>query len=106
VPLSLGQWGFHSLRSEHKLALSLAEQIEKIGEARNDFTAQLLARRAQGITRCYLGEFVAARVLMEQCHDLSDPAHRAIGAGLSYDPYAAMLAHLVFRSHQRIPKSA
>ena len=94
VPLSLGQWGFHSLRSEHKLALSLAEQIEKIGEARNDFTAQLLARRAQGITRCYLGEFVAARVLMEQCHDLSDPAHRAIGAGLSYDPYAAMLAHL------------
>ena len=36
VPLSLGQWAFHLGRAEHKLALSLAEQIEKIGEARND----------------------------------------------------------------------
>ncbi len=32
------------LRSEHKLALSLAEQIEKIGEERNDIAAQLLGR--------------------------------------------------------------
>ena len=42
VPLILGQWGFHCVRSEHRLALSLAEQLEKIGEARNDAAAQLL----------------------------------------------------------------
>ena len=94
VPLIYGQWAFHLVRSEHKLALSLAEQIEKIGEARNDVAAQLLGRRAHGLTRCYLGEFVAARALLERCHGLSDPAHRAIGAGLSDDPYAVMLAHL------------
>ena len=61
VPLSLGQWQFYWVRAEHKLALSLAEQIEKIGEARNDVTAQLLGRCLHGVTHCFLGEFVAAR---------------------------------------------
>ena len=94
VPLIFGQWQFHLIRSEHKLALSLAEQIEKIGEARNSAAAQLQGRRAHGFTRCHLGEFVVARALLERCHGLSDPARRIIGAGLSYDPYAVMLADL------------
>jgi class 3 adenylate cyclase/tetratricopeptide (TPR) repeat protein len=94
VPRIYGQWAFYFLRSEHKLALSLAEKFEEIGEARNDVVAQLLGRRAKGVTRCYLGEFVAARALLEQCHGLGDPALRAIGAGLSVDPYATMLAQL------------
>ncbi len=93
VPLSFGQWTFHLVRSEHRLALSLAEQLEKIGERRNDVWAQLQGRHARGTTRCFLGEFVAARALLEGCHDLSDPAHRATGGGLSEDPYAALLAH-------------
>jgi predicted ATPase len=38
--LLLGRWVFHSVRGEHKLALSLAEQVEKIGKARNDVKAQ------------------------------------------------------------------
>jgi predicted ATPase len=94
VRLSLGQWAFHLHRSEHKLALSLAEQVEKFGEARNDATVQLRGRRAIGLTRCFLGEFLAARTLLEQCHSLGDPAHRAINAGLSDDPYATMRAYL------------
>jgi len=94
VPLIYGQWAFHFLRSEHKLALSLAEQLERIGETRNDVAVQLQGRRAQGVTRCYLGEFVVARTFLEQCHGLGEPAHRAIGAGLSSDPYAMMLAQL------------
>jgi class 3 adenylate cyclase/tetratricopeptide (TPR) repeat protein len=93
VRLSFGQWAFHLGRSEHKLALSLAEQIEKIAEARNDIRAQLRARRANGMTRLHLGEFVAARALLDQCHGLAD-AHRGIGAGLVEDPYATMLAYL------------
>ena len=95
VPLTVGQWAFHYIRSEHKLALSLAEQIEKIGGARNDVAAQLHGRRAHGWTRSFLGEFVAARTLLERCHGLSDPAHRAVGrTGMSDDPYAMALAYL------------
>jgi hypothetical protein len=30
VPLIYGQWAFHLIRSEYKLALSLAKQFEKI----------------------------------------------------------------------------
>ena len=70
VPLIFGQWAFHFVRSEHRLALSLAEQLEKIGEARNDVAAQLLGRRVHGLTRFFLGEFVAARALLERCHGL------------------------------------
>jgi class 3 adenylate cyclase/tetratricopeptide (TPR) repeat protein len=92
VRLSFSQWAFHLGRSEYKLALSLAEQIEKIAEARNDVSAQLRGRRANGMTRLHLGEFVAARALLDQGHGLAD-AHRGIGAGLA-DPYATMLAYL------------
>ena len=61
VPLIVGQWGFHFVRAEHRLALALGEQLEKIGEARNDAAAQLLGRFTHGVARFYLGEFVAAR---------------------------------------------
>jgi predicted ATPase/class 3 adenylate cyclase len=94
VPLLYGQWAFHAVRSEHRLAMSLAEQVEKIGEARNDVAAQLLGRRANGRTRLQLGELVAARALLERCHGLADPAHRAIRGGVSEDPYAVMLSYL------------
>ncbi len=94
VPLSWGQWAFHLVRSEHRLALSFAEQLEKLGGARNDLWAQLQGRRAQGYTRIYLGEFVAARALLERCHTLSDPAHRVGRAGLTEDPYAILLSWL------------
>jgi class 3 adenylate cyclase/tetratricopeptide (TPR) repeat protein len=94
VRLSLGQWAFHLHRSEHNLALSLAEQVEKFGQARTDTTVQLRGRRAIGLTRCFLGEFLAARSLLEQCHSLGDPAHRTAAAGLSDDPYATMYGYL------------
>jgi class 3 adenylate cyclase/predicted ATPase len=94
VSLLYGQWAFHLIRSEHKLALLVAEQLEKVGEARNDVAAQLQGRVANAVTRLLLGEFVAARALLEQCQGLRDPAHRAVGAGLSLDPYAAMLQYL------------
>ena len=73
----LGQWVFHRNRGEYKLALALAEQVEKIGEARNDVSVQFMGRWASGFTRLHLGDFVAARALLEQCHGLADPAlHR------------------------------
>jgi predicted ATPase len=104
VPLLSGQWVFHVVRAEHKLALPLTEQIEKIGEARNDVTAQLLGRRANGMTRFYLGEFVAARALLEQCHGLSDPAHRAAAGAILTTPdppLAVTLAYLGYIDQAR-----
>jgi class 3 adenylate cyclase len=94
VRLSFGQWAFHFGRSEYKLALSFAEQIEEIAKARNDVRTQLRGRRANGLTRLHLGEFVTASALLDQCHGLADPSHRGIGAGLAEDPYATMLAYL------------
>ena len=93
VPLMLGQWVFHLVRSEHRLALSIAEQIEQMGAARNDVAAKLQGRRASGWTCCYLGDFVTARKLLDQSRGLSDPAHRTFTAGLAEAPYPAMLAY-------------
>jgi predicted ATPase/class 3 adenylate cyclase len=94
VPVLIGQYAYHLVRAEYKLALSLAEQIEKIGEARNDVAIQLAGRRRSAYARLRLGEFIAARTLLERCHGLADPAHRALAGSMSDDPYSAMLATL------------
>jgi tetratricopeptide (TPR) repeat protein len=95
VPLLYGQWAFRLVRAEHRLALSYADQMEQVGETRNDVAALLLGHWMHGLTRLFLGEFVAARALFEQCDGLSDPAHRAVYAALSeQDPHPAMLVHL------------
>jgi tetratricopeptide (TPR) repeat protein len=72
-----GQWNFHRNRGEYQLALPLAEQMEKIGEARNDVAVQWMGRWASGYTRLFLGDCVAARALIERCHGLADPALRS-----------------------------
>ena len=95
VPLLWGQWTFHLARSELRLALSLAERIEQIGEVEDNVVLRLLGHRVHGMTRFHLGEFVAARALFARCHGLNDPAHRAVDAVLSAeDPYAVVLAYL------------
>ena len=57
--LFYGQWIFHRVRGEHRLALALAEQMEKIGEARNNVALQLVGRRTSGETHLFLGHFVS-----------------------------------------------
>jgi hypothetical protein len=86
------EWAFHSFRAEHRLALSRAEHIEKLGKTLG-VGVQLLGRRLHGLTCFYLGEFMASRTLLERSLGLSDPAHR-LGPALSEDPYAVVLAHL------------
>ncbi len=93
-PVFLGQSSFHRVRGEHQQALALAEQLETIGVARSDVTAQLVGRWANGRTRLFLGDFVGARLRLEQCHELADPAHR--GGVSSADPYSMMLAYLAW----------
>jgi predicted ATPase len=95
VPLLYSQWSFHTVRAEHKRALSLAEQMEKLGAAQNDEATLLLGRSLHGQSCFYLGEFLAARALLEQCHGLRDSAHRAVYAAFTVqDPYCANLARL------------
>jgi class 3 adenylate cyclase/tetratricopeptide (TPR) repeat protein len=96
-PLLQGQGSFHLLRSELKLALSLAQQIEEIGKTRNDAGMLLAGCTNQGIICFYSGEFVTARDVLEQCY--ADPADRtavrAAGATVSpVDLYSAMLVYI------------
>jgi predicted ATPase len=90
-----GQWAFHLIRSELGRALSLAERTEQIGAAQDNVALRLLGHLEHGQVRFYLGEFVAARALFEQCHGLNNPAHRVVYAAVApSDPYAQMLAWL------------
>jgi predicted ATPase len=95
-PLIVNQWIFHFARSEHRVALSLAEQMEKMGGERNDVAAQLIGRDFRGLACCCLGQFPAARDLLERCHGLADPAVRAAASAelALADLYPVMLAHL------------
>jgi class 3 adenylate cyclase/tetratricopeptide (TPR) repeat protein len=93
VPLIAHQWAFHLIRAEYRLALAQAEQVDRMGEARNDVATRLLGRYLHGHTRLFLGEFVTARALLEGCMGLADPAHRNIAGG-SVDNYSGMLIYL------------
>jgi class 3 adenylate cyclase/predicted ATPase len=95
VPLLYFQWGFHSVRAEHELAVFLAEQMEKLGETRKDQATLLMGHYIHGASCHYRGEFVTARALLELCDGLRDPAARAICAAIAVaDPHAASLGHL------------
>src|SRR5215472_9135671 len=95
-PLLFGHCAFHYLRGEHKLALPLAEQMEKTGQARGDATCVLIGRGLRGIICSIAGEFVAARTVWAQCYAMNDPtnraAHRAACAAVtSEDPHVVIL---------------
>ncbi|OKO82621.1 hypothetical protein AC629_23640 [Bradyrhizobium sp. NAS80.1] len=95
APLLYSQWGFHSVRAEHELAVSLAEQMEKLGETRKDQATLLLGHYIHGASCHYRGEFVTARGLLELCEGLRDPAARATCAAIAVaDPRAASQGHL------------
>jgi class 3 adenylate cyclase/predicted ATPase len=89
------QWGFHVVQAEHELAVSLAEQMEKLGETREDQATLLLGHYMHGASCYFRGEFVKARTLLELCDGLGDPAARAISSAIAVaDPHAASLGHL------------
>jgi predicted ATPase len=69
---------FHLIRAEHKLAQSCADEMEKIGRARNNPTMVLLGRSRQAVSHYFLGEFVAAQTLFEQCEALINPKNRVV----------------------------
>ena len=95
VPLLYGLWGFHYIRGESKLALSAAEQMEALGEARSDDLVLMLGHVYHAIIRYCLAEFATSVALLNKCHDLSKPSHREACAGLTAeDPYVMALSWL------------
>jgi predicted ATPase len=94
VPLLYSQWVFRMVRGEHKQALLLAEQMEKVGEPQDDESTLLNGHHLHGSSHFYTGEFVAACTLFEQCHGLGEAARRAIFAKYAVqDPHATNLIH-------------
>jgi class 3 adenylate cyclase/tetratricopeptide (TPR) repeat protein len=95
VPLLYGLWGFHYIRGESKLALSAAEQMEALGEARSDDLVLMLGHVYHAIIRYCLAEFAPSVALLNKCHDLSKPSRREACAGLTAeDPYVMALSWL------------
>ena len=93
-PVLYGQWAYHLVRSEHRVALSFAERIEQHGELQNDVTLSLLGHFYHGISRYWLGEFAAAHALFEQSDNLRDPVVRnTISRMIPEDAYVAMLGY-------------
>jgi len=95
-PPLLGQLAFHFARSEQKLALALAQQMEEIGKARNDAAMLLMGRIGRSSICFNSGEFVTARVVFEQCYAMSNPSKRAAVRGV-WPPGTASPHVLVLR---------
>lgn len=91
VPLLHAQCTFHLIRAEYKLALPLAGQLEKIGQAHEDVAVLFLGRFKKGQLRFYLGEFVAAQELNEQSRGVIDPARRGVLTTLTGTDQSALI---------------
>jgi predicted ATPase len=77
------------------LALTLAEKMERMSEGRHNEAALLLGHSIHGFQRLNLGELATARALLEHCHEMSDPAHRAMYTAMTgADQYIIMLVYL------------
>ena len=72
VPLLQRQWLYHLARSEHRLALLIAEQIERRGAEQNNSAVLLLGHALHGVTSFFLGDFILARALFEQSRGLGN----------------------------------
>jgi tetratricopeptide (TPR) repeat protein len=95
IPLLYGRWAYHAVRAEHRLAMLLAEKMEKLNNGGDDVGALLFGPFLHGINHHQLGEFAAARALFERCQGLRAPALRRTLSKLApQDAYAVMLLYL------------
>jgi hypothetical protein len=90
---------FHHLRGEHKQALSLAQQMEEIGQTRGDAALVHVGHTLHGMIRCVMGEFVAARTILAQNYGMTDSAARAAiraacATVVPEDPHVGVLVYL------------
>ena len=93
VGLLFSQSSYHGFRSEFDLSRPVAQQLEHIGEKRNERAALLLGHYIHATADAYCGSFVAACDLFKKCDGLRD--HRAFYATFAPDDiYTDMLVIL------------
>jgi predicted ATPase len=93
VPLLYAKHWLHTGRAQLNLAQSIAEQIETIGAARNDYPALLLGHFLHGSDKFVMGHFESAMELLNQSRDIIDPPHYKVCAAMMVDdPHVAFLA--------------
>ncbi|MEJ2379349.1 MAG: adenylate cyclase, partial [Pseudolabrys sp.] len=95
VPVLHGQWTNALMRADLELARRRADELLKLGEARNDPCWTLMGCRLNGVTSFPLGEFSAVSRFLTRGIELYDPAHRSIYSALmADDAYVVMQAYL------------
>ena len=82
-------------RNDLALALEVADELYRFGEARNDDAIQLLALLLRGISHIWRGEFVTCCNAYEQSLALDARGHRDFFSTMvAEDPYVAILTNL------------
>lgn len=95
VPVLHGQWTYALMRADLGLARQRADELLKLGEARNDPCWTLMGCRLNGVTSFPLGEFSAVERFLKRGIELYDPAHQSIYSALmADDAYVVMQAYL------------
>ena len=86
-PALWGLWVFYILRAEYKTARELGEQLLRLAQNVQDPTFFVQAHFALGETLLVLGEFVSARVHLEQSNAFYNPQqHRSLAFLAGFDP--------------------
>ncbi len=81
-------------RNDLSLALAVADELHRIGEARNDDAIQLMALFMRGMAHMWRGEFVAGCNVYERCLVMNARAHREFfGTLFAEDPYIGILTN-------------
>ena len=77
------------------LALDVADELYRFGEARNHDAIRLFALEMRGMTYIWRGEFVAGCDVYKKCLEMDARAHRDFfGTIVAEDPYVAILTNL------------
>jgi class 3 adenylate cyclase/tetratricopeptide (TPR) repeat protein/energy-coupling factor transporter ATP-binding protein EcfA2 len=93
-PVLVGLWRLYLTRAEHKTAHQLGEQCLSLAQRMHNPVRLLGAHQSLGITLFTLGEFIQARVHLEQAIALYDPQRRHFYASRSgQDPGVACLCY-------------
>jgi class 3 adenylate cyclase/predicted ATPase len=94
VAVLWGQFVQHLIRGELATARQKAEQMRRLGEAKDDRSTLLMGCRSCGVSRYHLGEFAAAASDLEQGISLFEPAKRPFYAAAQlYDTHVALLVY-------------
>ena len=82
-------------RSDLSLALDVADELYRFGEARNHDAIRLFALEMRGMTHIWRGELVAGCDVYKKCLEMDARAHRDFfGTIVAEDPYVAILTNL------------